>query len=48
MVLAAPPGLALAACDCLAEALAGSDDYARKVPLVRWYQRLAAACAARF
>ncbi|KAK9841030.1 hypothetical protein WJX81_006565 [Elliptochloris bilobata] len=47
MVLAVPPGPALAACDCLAEALAGSDDYARKAPLVRWYQRLAAACAAQ-
>lgn len=47
MVAAAPPGAALGACDRLAEALAGSDDYARKAPLVLWYQRLAAATAAR-
>ena len=47
MVLAAPPAHARAACDLFAEALAGSDDYARKGVLVRWYQALAARVAAR-
>jgi len=34
-------GVALQACSCIVEIMYGSDDYTRKVILVRWYMRLA-------
>ncbi len=34
-------GIALEACSCMVDILSGSDDYTRKVLLVRWYMRLA-------
>ena len=33
--------VAFQACSCIVEILSGSDDYTRKVTLVRWYMRLA-------
>lgn len=33
--------VALQACSCIVDILSGSDDYTRKVTLVRWYMRLA-------
>ena len=34
-------GIALEACSCIVDILSSSDDYTRKVLLVRWYMRLA-------
>ena len=44
-VLAVPGGVAVDACSCIEEVLASTDDYTRKTLFVRWYMRLAAACA---
>ena len=35
--------IVLQACSCIVEILSASDDYTRKVRLVRWYMRLAHA-----
>lgn len=43
VVAACDRTVALQACSCIVEILSGSDDYTRKVILVRWYMRLADA-----
>ena len=44
-VRAVPREVAVDACSCIEEVLASTDDYTRKSLFVRWYMRLAAACA---
>jgi hypothetical protein len=46
-VLELPAEAAVDACTCIEEVLASTDDYTRKTVFVRWYMRLAAACAGR-
>lgn len=46
-VLGLPAEAAVDACTCIEEVLASTDDYTRKTLFVRWYMRLAAACAGR-
>ena len=42
-VLSCDADVAIEACSSIQQVLAGSDDYTRKILLVRWYMQLAAA-----
>lgn len=44
-VLSCDADVAIEACSSIQQVLAGSDDYTRKILLVRWYMQLAAACS---
>lgn len=44
-VLSCDADVAVEACSSIQQVLAGSDDYTRKILLVRWYMQLAAACS---
>jgi hypothetical protein len=44
-VLGCDKDVAVEACSSIQQVLAGSDDYTRKILLVRWYMQLAAACS---
>ncbi len=44
-MLSCDADVAIEACSNIQQVLAGSDDYTRKILLVRWYMQLAAACS---
>lgn len=46
-VLSCDADVATEACSSIQQVFAASDDYTRKILLVRWYMQLAAACSMR-
>lgn len=47
-VLSCDADVAVEACSSIQQVLGGSDDYTRKILLVRWYMQLASACSLQY